>query len=691
MFQRLTSMLILVVVITGGLAVAGPASPVEAYTGTDFSAGYIISDANMYDSNAMPAAQIQSFLTQMEPSCGTSNCLRLARTTSTSRPGDAMCNAYTGVANESTADILFKVQKACGISSKVLLVMLQKEQGLVTNPAPSDTKLDRAMGFACPDDANRPGYCDPNFGGLFNQIYGAASQLKRYGNPPGTSNFFTWYPVGAVSKILYQANNPDCPASNVYVANKATAALYYYTPYQPNAAALANLRGLGDGCSAYGNRNFWVYYNDWFGSTTGATSPLGYIDQISGGPGGISFKGWAIDPDSIDPIDVHLYIDSSSVARRASTPRPDVQAVYPQFGPAHGYSYFVPASVGVHQACVWGINVLFGGNAFFGCRQVEVKSGSPFGSLDAVTILPQKVTTTGWAIDPDTAVSIPVHLYIDGVGKAYTADVQQPVIALNNPGYGGKHGFSIATPVTPGPHTVCAYGINTGAGAHTLLGCRDLVVPSSEPDLGRTPFGTLDDVIVSGESIWVDGWALDPDTSAPIAVHVYLDGVGQAIKADGYRPDVGAVYRDHGPLHGYSVALSTSPGPHTVCTYGINDGAGVHALLGCRTVSTANLPPVGNFETAVGGQGIITVGGWALIPGLAESIPVHVYVDGVGVAKPTDQAREDVDQAYRGIGPVHGFSLNLPAGAGTHSVCIYAIDTIALHHTYLGCKSVTVP
>ena len=49
------------------------------------------------------------------------------------------------------------------------------------------------------------------------------------------------------------------------LANAATAALYYYTPYQPNAAALANLYGTGDSCSAYGNRNFWRLYRDWFG------------------------------------------------------------------------------------------------------------------------------------------------------------------------------------------------------------------------------------------------------------------------------------------------------------------------------------------------------------------------------------------------------------------------------------------
>ncbi len=36
--------------------------------------------------------------------------------------------------------------------------------------------------------------------------------------------------------------------------------------------------GTGDGCSAYGNRNFWRYYTDWFGSTK-------YVNPV------IDFKG----------------------------------------------------------------------------------------------------------------------------------------------------------------------------------------------------------------------------------------------------------------------------------------------------------------------------------------------------------------------------------------------------------------
>ena len=54
----------------------------------------------------------------------------------------------------------------------------------------------------------------------------------------------------------------------MFIDNQATAALYVYTPYRPNAAALGNMYGTGDSCSSYGNRNFWRMFSDWFGNPT---------------------------------------------------------------------------------------------------------------------------------------------------------------------------------------------------------------------------------------------------------------------------------------------------------------------------------------------------------------------------------------------------------------------------------------
>ena len=58
--------------------------------------------------------------------------------------------------------------------------------------------------------------------------------------------------------------NASCGGSIVNVRSLATSALYRYTPYQPNAGALAAGYGTAS-CGAYGNRNFYLYFEDWFG------------------------------------------------------------------------------------------------------------------------------------------------------------------------------------------------------------------------------------------------------------------------------------------------------------------------------------------------------------------------------------------------------------------------------------------
>jgi hypothetical protein len=79
--------------------------------------------------------------------------------------------------------------------------------------------------------------------------------------------------AGRSNFILYNPNTA-CGGSQIYIQNQATAGLYDYTPYQPDASALNNLGGTGDSCGSYGNRNFWVYFNNWFGSTQSTGTPL---------------------------------------------------------------------------------------------------------------------------------------------------------------------------------------------------------------------------------------------------------------------------------------------------------------------------------------------------------------------------------------------------------------------------------
>lgn len=248
-----------------------------------FDAGNIISDENFYAPTAMHPTEIQSFLNQRVPNCeinsgpgrmagepailngrevGTiaDGCLKNVTWSTSNKAANQYCDAYQRSSNETSASVIYKVGKACGISSRVLLVLLEKEQSLVTDTWPTTRQFEYAMGAYCPDSG--PGgspNCDPDQMGYANQVYEAARLFKYYqannglNYNPGRNNTIQWHP------------NAGCGTSSVHISNMATASLYTYTPYRPNQAALNAGWGTGDSCSSYGNRNFYQFYKLWFG------------------------------------------------------------------------------------------------------------------------------------------------------------------------------------------------------------------------------------------------------------------------------------------------------------------------------------------------------------------------------------------------------------------------------------------
>lgn len=242
-----------------------------AANAADFDAGYLVSDELFYDGGAMTAAQVQSFIEAKQVGClAEYTCLDTFTQSTPAKAADAYCEALPGRANEPAASIISRVGVACDISERALLVLLQKEQSLVTHRSPNATRYERATGYGCPDTTG----CDPSVGGFFNQVYLAARAFTRYAALPQNYN----HQVGVVNQVRYHPN-AACGTGPVLIHNAATAGLYNYTPYQPNAAALGNLYGTGDSCSAYGNRNFWRFWTDWFGDPT----PLPLSDRVAGG------------------------------------------------------------------------------------------------------------------------------------------------------------------------------------------------------------------------------------------------------------------------------------------------------------------------------------------------------------------------------------------------------------------------
>lgn len=260
-FRRLTKIAGLVTLLLCIGLVANPV-PANALSASDWRAGHIMDDNIFFNANTMNTGDIQNFIVSKEPSCRAGyTCLKDYSQNFGSVAADAYCGAIAG-GTKSAANIIYDVSRACGINPQVLIVLLEKEQSLILDDWPTARQYQFATGF-CVYDTVAPPSC-AGTDGFFNQIYYAGRQFRRYIQQPNSFSFA----VGRTSSVRYSPDG-NCGASDVTMETQATAALYNYTPYQPNNAALANLYGAAPPCGAYGNRNFWRIFNDWFGPTTG--------------------------------------------------------------------------------------------------------------------------------------------------------------------------------------------------------------------------------------------------------------------------------------------------------------------------------------------------------------------------------------------------------------------------------------
>ncbi|MET1049411.1 MAG: hypothetical protein ABWZ55_07250, partial [Acidimicrobiales bacterium] len=208
-----------------------------------------------------------------------------------------------------------------------------------------------------------------------------------------------------------------------------------------------------------------------------AADPFGSFAGASRVTGGVRVSGWAIDPETADPIDVHVYVDSGGTnIGTANARRADVGAFFAGYGDRHGYDAVVPAQPGWHNVCTYGINTRSGANRSLGCKSVLV-AADPFGSFEAASPGPDGLRVTGWAIDPETADPIDVHVYVDAGGTNLgSASAARPDVDAVFWGYGAPHGYDAVVPAEPGLRRVCAYGINVGSGANRALGCKTLLI-----------------------------------------------------------------------------------------------------------------------------------------------------------------------------------------------------------------------
>ncbi len=136
-------------------------------------------------------------------------------------------------------DILWRAAQEFRLNPRALLVLLQREQSLVEDNHPTQDQLDWAMGYAICDDCSKNDPALQKYRGFGAQVYYAAKRIRESYLGDLHENGQTISGVG-----------PGIPTMidgvTVIPTNKATAALYTYTPH------------------LHGNENFVRIWRRWF-------------------------------------------------------------------------------------------------------------------------------------------------------------------------------------------------------------------------------------------------------------------------------------------------------------------------------------------------------------------------------------------------------------------------------------------
>ncbi len=320
-----------------------------------------------------------------------------------------------------------------------------------------------------------------------------------------------------------------------------------------------------------------------------------------------------------------------------------------------------------------------------GCQQ-----RSPVGTIDAVSAGYGTVNVRGWTYDSsDTSKSLTVKVTIAGIAagtlsaNTTRADVNKAKKITGNHGYSG----TVKTN-KQGTVPVCVTAVNIGAGADSLIGCKNIAVPTTSPE---GAIGTVTGVL---GGVKVSGYAYDrDDLSKPVTVVVTVGAHNTQLTANTARADVNKAKSITGN-HGFAgTATTTKYGKQSVCVTAYNIGVGQTKSIGCKTVTIPDPSPTGTFDGASAKAGAVSVRGWTFDPNqTSTSTSVRVTVGGstAGTLQ-ANVVRADVNKAKKVTGR-HGYSGTVPVNkAGNQRVCVIAKNLDAGADKTLGCRTVNIP
>ena len=162
-------------------------------------------------------------------------------------------NSYIGRYNnwpaqgKTAAEIIWQVGQEYGISPRIIITTLEKEESLISMPNPQQWRIDSAMGYAYFDSAWDDNHCLAPVGTAANitnptgSCKGFAIQVDWGTSGALDPNFNHAKDVGSNRTICayYDGNYltygmyhcPESAVTSVYIGNRSTASIYSYTPY----------------------------------------------------------------------------------------------------------------------------------------------------------------------------------------------------------------------------------------------------------------------------------------------------------------------------------------------------------------------------------------------------------------------------------------------------------------------------
>lgn len=258
---------------------------VSAYDG-----GRIIDDHVFLDARSMDAGAIQNFLTSK--GAGLANMNFVLNCYGSDSKERQWYTAVGAPCDQSipASHIIYYAAQIYGVSPKVILATMQKEQSLATAPNPTSWQINQAMGYGCPTS----GQCGGNSTFAYQIDSGTWALRYHYERARGNNSWWnqsSGWVCGSEKNYykpsLYPYQNVNFYDENGtmyrthYIANPATSAFYCYTPHAYN-----NPQGLygrapygHTGMYYSGSYNFVLFYESWFGSTRGAPFQAQYESQ----------------------------------------------------------------------------------------------------------------------------------------------------------------------------------------------------------------------------------------------------------------------------------------------------------------------------------------------------------------------------------------------------------------------------